>query len=355
MKKVTLKQIAIEAGVSPATLSRIVNRNTHVSDELKEKVAEAMRVLGVALPEARQETRLHSGGPSRIGLVVADLSNPYFQMVIRGVMNEARTLDYGIQLFETNDDVSNEEAIFNKLTAFDLDGIILCASRVSADHIISFRKQTGLPIVLVNRFIDDPKINCIFIDYRKTMYLAASYLIKLGHQKIAFLAGPSLTETSRIRRLGILKAMNEAGLELKPDLSPGCFPNVEGGFQAMTALLSLPEDPPTAVLAYNDLVAVGALQAIHLRGLRVPEDISIMGVDNIDIINFTCPPLTSVAPPVLHMGATALRIIDSINKGETVSDGGYIDVEAPLILRYSTGPVPQKIISNMQPDFNWKE
>ena len=351
MKKVTLKQIAREAGVSPSTISRIINRNTPVSDALKEKVEMAMQSLGVSLPPAKFEKRNHQNRPTMIGLVVADLSNPYFQMVMRGVMNEARNLDYGIQLFETNEDVSYEETIFHKLPDYHLDGLILCAARVSTDLVISFRKQTGIPIVMVNRYVSDPKIRCIVIDYKKVLFQATSYLIKHGHRDIAYLSGPSNTEASRLRRSGILKAMNDAHIKMNPAFSLGCFPNVEGGFQAMTSLLALPGQHPTAVIAYNDLIAVGALQAIRLHGLRVPEDMSLMGVDNIELTNYTTPPLTTIAPPILHMGSVAIRIIDNLIKGEPVPEGGYMEIDASLILRYSTGPAPEKIKQDVQVDY----
>lgn len=350
MKKVTLKQIAAEAGVSPSTISRIVNHNTPVSETLKNRVEIAMQSLGASLPAAKSEKRNYQNQPPMIGLMVADLSNPYFQMVMRGVMNEARNLDYGVQLFETKEDVSHEETIFRKLPDYHLDGLILCAARVSTGLVISFRKQTGIPIVMVNRYVADPKIRCIVIDYKKALFQATSYLIKLGHRDIAYLSGPSSTEASRLRRSGILKAMNDANIKMNPAFSLGCFPSVEGGFQATTSLLSLPGEHPTAVIAYNDLIAVGAMQAIRLHGLRIPEDISLMGVDNIELANYTTPPLTTIAPPVLHMGSVAIRIIDSLIKGEPVPEGGYMEIEASLILRYSTGPAPEKTKQDVQAD-----
>ena len=289
--KITLKDIAKEAGVSQATISRIVNGNAAVSYTLEQKVFQAAKELGVEIPKKDSQQNSKHIHSNVIGLLVADLSNPYFFDILRGVISEAKLIDYGVQIFETNEDVQSEEETFQTIGHFNLNGLILCASRISDSRLLNFYHQYNLPMVLVNRYVKDPTICCITVDYHKSMYQAATHLINLGHKRIAYLSGPSKSDTSLKRRSGIVDALIKAELKLDPDLCPGSFPNTEGGFQVMISLLALPEwKRPTAVLAYNDLIAIGALRAIRMKGLKVPEDISIIGVDNIDITSHTFPP-----------------------------------------------------------------
>jgi len=336
--KITLKEIAKEAGVSQSTISRMVTGNATVSYELEQKVLQASQKLGVEFPKKINHRREFS---NVIGLLVADLSNPYFLEIMRGVTSEAKNLDYGVQIFETNEDIQFEEETFRSITNFDLSGLILCASRISDTRLLNFYHQCNLPMVLVNRYIKDPSICCITVDYHKSMFQATTHLINLGHRRIAYLSGPSKSDTSLNRRSGIVDALAQINLNLDSDLCPGSFPNVEGGFQAMISLLTLPDSKrPTAVLAYNDLIAVGALKAIRMRGLRVPEDISVIGIDNIYLTIHTNPPLTTISPPKVQIGALAMRTIYRMNIGDYEKGEGYMEIDAPLTLRYSTGPAP---------------
>ena len=338
--KITLKQIAREAGVSQATVSRLVNQNTGVSSELEEKVTNAAKKLGVELPRKSSAVKSNQTKNKVIGLLVTDLSNPYFQVIMRGVIDEARILNYGVQIFETYEDIRSEEEAIKTIERFKLDGAILSASRISENKLINFHKNTKIPIALMNRYVKEPEICCIIVDFQRSLFQATTHLIDLGHKKIAYLSGPSNSDPSKTRRAGIVKALEQANLKLEADLCVGSFPNVEGGFQAMISLLSLsPDKRPTAVLAYNDLIAVGALRAIRMKGLQVPNDISIIGVDNIDMSEHTYPPLTTISPPKVKMGSIAMRAIYRMNMGEYYPTDGYIEVDAPLTLRYSTGPV----------------
>ena len=339
--KITLKEIAKEAGVSQATISRIVNGNAVVSSSLEQKVFTAARNLGVEIPRKKILREPPKVRPSVIGLLVVDLANPYFQEVMRGVVGEAKQIDYGVQIYETKEDLQLEEEAFYSIANFHLDGMILCGIRMPDTKLLSFYHKADIPMVLVNRYIKDSTICCITVDHRKSMFQATTHLIDLGHKRIAFLSGPSKSNNSLNRRSGIVDALANAGLKLDPDLCLGSFPDVDGGFQSMISLLSLPkEKQPSAVIAYNDLVAIGALRAIRMKSLRVPEDISIIGMDNIPITAHTYPPLTTVSPPKIQIGALAVRNIHRMNTGEYENREGYMEVEAPLTLRYSTGPAP---------------
>lgn len=335
--KITLKKIAQEAGVSQATVSRIVNQNTNVSPELTERVEAAARKLGVELPREHNNITQTHAKCHVVGILLTDLSNPYFQEILKGVVDEAKLLDYGVQVFETYEDPRSEEETFQNIGKFNLDGVIMCASRLSRFRLLNFYQKTQMPIVLVNRFIRNADICSIIIDYEKAMVQATSHLLALGHRRIGYLAGPANSESSKVRMNGIRIALEREGLELDEDYCPRCFPTIEGGFQAMTSLLSIHKNrQPTAILAYNDLVAVGAMRAIRNAGLRIPEDISIIGIDNIEMAQHSNPPLSSISPPKKQMGSLAMRTIYRMNTGDYDYSEGYIELEAPLTLRAST-------------------
>ena len=338
--KITLKQIAQEAGVSQATVSRLVNQKTGVSPELEAKVVKAAKKMGVNLTQKKNNFKDSQTKNKVIGVMVTDLDNPYFQVLIRGAVTEAKLLNYGVQIFETHEDFRSEEETFKLIDRFCLDGLILCASRLSENRIISFYNSNNLPLVIINRHVNDPNICCIMLDDERSTFQAAVHLLDLGHKRIAYLAGPTNSEPSMKRRQGIHKAMEEHGLTLQNELCVGCFPNIEGGFQATVSLLSLPVDKrPTAIIAYNDLLAVGALKAARLKGIRVPNDLSIIGFDNIEITEHTTPPITTISPPKVQIAGMAMRTIYRMIMGNYEPVDGYIEIDAPLTLRGSTAPV----------------
>jgi LacI family transcriptional regulator len=179
------------------------------------------------------------------------------------------------------------------------------------------------------------------VDLETGTYRAARHLLDMQHTRIAFLPGPAASETSQARRRGIVSALNEAGLDLRAEWTPSSFPDVNGGFQAMSALLTLSaEQRPTAVITHNDLMALGALHAIRSRHLRVPEDISVIGIDNIHMAAHANPPLTTLAPPKHRMGRLAMQLLKRMIEGKPPPEPGYTLVECPLIVRESTGPAP---------------
>lgn len=338
--KVLLKDIANEAGVSTATVSRIINGSVPVSTSLEEKVLSAAEKLGYIVETNLPAVKKFQQKSNVIGLIVSDFSNPFFQVLMRGVLNEARSSNYGVQVFETNENVQTEVEIFKSLQQFDLAGIIVSASRVQESVLLQFSQRSEKPIVLINRYVKAPNVSCIIVDYERSMIQAATHLINLGHRRIAYLAGPAQSESSQDRKRGIIEAMRRARLSLDPLLCLDSFPNIEGGFSAMVSLLGLPkEKQPTGVLAYNDLVALGALRAIRLKNMRVPEDISLIGNDNIEMLDHTYPPLTTVSPPKNHMGILAMQSLNQMISGKNGLGDGFIQVDAPLTLRYSTGPV----------------
>lgn len=334
--RVSLLEVARHAGVSPATVSRVINNSAPVSDTIRSRVMLSAETLGYDIAPARPS----NGNSSRtIAIIVADLLNPFFPEMIRGVDLEARQDGTGILLYDTAEDTQPEEHMLRMVSSHDLDGIIIAGSRFATDDLVAHCKRYSIPLVVINRGMSCQDAACIRVDFEKATYHAARHLLSLGHTRIGYLAGPEATEMSLARRKGLEDALNEDGLALHQEWMSSGFPNVAGGFQAMSALLSMPEDQrPTAVQTYNDLMALGALKAIHAHRLRVPEDISVVGFDDIALAAHANPPLTTVEQPKAYMGSLAMRMLRELMDRRLGLGGGFTLLESRLIVRETTGP-----------------
>jgi len=338
--RVRLLEVARHAGVSPATVSRIVNNSAPVSESVRAKVAASAEVLGYDIKPARST----NGASTRtVAVIVADLLNPFFPELIRGVDLEARQDGTGLLLYDTGEDTQPEEHMLQMVSSRSLDGVIVAGSRIATDELVAYCKRRSIPLVVINRSAHcSAEVACIRVDFEKATYHAARHLLNLGHTRIGFLSSPEMTEMAMARRRGLDNALSEVGLNVKPAWLAGGFPNVAGGFQAMSALLSLPEDErPTAVQTYNDLMALGALQALRAHNLRVPQDISLVGFDDIAQAAHSSPPLTTVEQPKTYMGSLAMRTLREIMDRRTGMGTGFTLLESRLIVRETTGPVPR--------------
>jgi len=275
-----------------------------------------------------------------VAVIVADLLNPFFPELLRGIDLEARQDGTGLLLYDTGEDTQPEEHMLNMVTGRPLDGVIVAGSRIATDELIAYCKRSSIPLVVINRSAHCcAEVACIRVDFEKATYHAARHLLNLGHKRIGFLSGPEMTEMALARRKGLENALNEVNLSLKQSWLAGGFPNVAGGFQAMSALLSLPEDErPTAVQTYNDLMALGALKAIRAHNLRVPQDISVIGFDDIAMSAHSNPPLTTVEQPKGYMGSLAMRTLREMMDRRGGMGAGFTLLESRLIVRETTGP-----------------
>jgi LacI family transcriptional regulator len=242
-------------------------------------------------------------------------------------------------LLDTAEDSEREREFLHLLAGQPVCGIIACGSRLTTQELIAARASTGIPLVIINRPLRSPNVACILVDLENATRRATRHLLDLHHTRVAFLPGPSASATSQARQRGVEAALNEVGLTLQPDWSLPSFPDVDGGFQAMSALLALaPEERPTAVITHNDLMALGALHAIRRHNLRVPEDISVIGIDDIAMAAHANPPLTTLAPPKHRMGRMAMQLLRRMIEGQPPPEEGYTLVECPLVVRESTAP-----------------
>ena len=322
--KPTLDDIAAHSGVSAATVSRILNRSGSVSKTLVEKVKKSLKELGIE----RAKTGF-------IALVFGGLEDS----ALDGVYLEAEKLGYSVIPLH----VGNTEEITGRnlqlLKMIDFDAIIILKDRMNPQDLREQYQIDGMPIIMLSQRVDVHDVYCIDTDRANGMYKAVKYLISLGHKRIAYISAPLESETAKARKRGIEKAVEEAGLHESWLTFRQGASSIENGFQMAGTLLNEPSsEKPTAIVAFNDLVAIGCLHALNTYGVKVPEDISVVGFDDIYITPYTNPALTTVHQPKEKMGRLAVTKIDNILSGRDLDKGGITLMECPLIVRESTGP-----------------
>jgi LacI family transcriptional regulator len=307
--RITMADVAHQAGVSIMTVSRAVNGKEGISDGTRLHVLEIIKSLGyrpssIARSLATQKTLT-------LGLVVPDISNPFFSEVTRGIEHLANQQGYHVFLGNTEEDSQREIALIQSLEEKRVDGLILCSSRLDEDTLLDIIGR--LPaVVLINRRLASPEndaaVDSVIVDEPGGGEQAVHHLLTRGHRRIGFLAGPQASFSGRGRLRGYLQAMQAHGLTVNPGWVLPCHPSVEGGQQAACQLLEA-HPQLTALFCYNDLVAVGALHSCSLLGRRVPEDLAVVGYDDIPLAALVTPSLTTCRSPRFYLGSRAVEAL----------------------------------------------
>lgn len=330
---VTIREVAKIAGVSTTTVSHVINNTRFVSDDVKLRVKTAMQELGYT-PNALARS-LRKGSTKTIGLVIPDNSNPFFAEIARTIEDIGYEKGYSVILCNSDNDAKKENSYVNVLIAKQVDGVVFITTAgllQSLDLFISSRT----PFVIVDREVSQVPTAVVLINNLKGGYLAAEHLIGLGHRRIACVTGPATISGSIERVNGYRQALTQAGLPIDEQLIvPGNF-QFGGGVAAMRSLLNL-SDPPTAVFFCNDLMAVGGMRTLHYAGIKVPDQVSVVGFDNIQIASLISPELTTIAQPFNELGRVAAnKLIETINSHESLPAQSYTVLDPYLIVRDST-------------------
>ncbi|MET9165579.1 LacI family DNA-binding transcriptional regulator [Streptomyces cellulosae] len=328
--RVTITEIARQAGVSVPTVSRVVNGRSDVSQQTRARVEDLLRRHGYRRRPASSPTR-----PALLDLVFNQLGSPWAVEIIRGVEEEAHTAGVGTVVSAIHGRSGDAREWVRGLRARASDGVILVTSALSSVH--EELRVLGVPLVVVDPDgspgLDVPTIGAA----NWSGGLAATqHLLSLGHRRIGLIAGPPRLLCSRARLDGYRAALEGAGVT--PDealVVPGDF-RPEAGYAGCRALLDLPE-PPTAVFAASDQMALGAVEALRGRGLRVPQDMSVVGFDDLPEVRWSAPPLTTVRQPLADMGALAVRTVLRLTRGEQ-PDSPRVELGTDLVVRASTAP-----------------
>jgi LacI family transcriptional regulator len=333
---VTIADVAREAGVSLMTVSRVVNNKEGVGAETRSSIEEIIKKLGYRPSSVARSLATQLTGT--LGLVVPDNSNPFFSGVARGVEKVAFAEGYSVLLCNTEENPQREFDVLELLLDKWVDGLVLCSSRLDQPRLQTMLSQYPAA-VLINCRLDNPpetlSIGMVSIDDRSGGQIATHHLIERGHRSIGFLSGPVISQSGQGRAEGYRAALAEAGIPYSSDLVLSCFPTVEGGQQATVQLLT---DHPevTALFCYNDLVAVGALQACKQIQRDVPKDLAIIGFDDILLAPLVTPSLTTIRIDQKELGESAARLL--INRLNGCTDGCEKITSYPQLIVRASAP-----------------
>ncbi|AQS59941.1 LacI family DNA-binding transcriptional regulator [Desulforamulus ferrireducens] len=334
----TIKDVAKLAGVSVSTVSRVLNASGYVEKNTEAKVMAAIKQLNYQPSQIARG--LVSKKTKTFGLILPDITNPFFPELARGAEDEAGKQGYNIMLCNSDWDVAKEKMYLNLLSEKRVDGIILVGSRMHEQYLAPWINDAA-PVVLLDR-TSQLDIHSICTNNKLGGFLATKHLLEQNYRRIAHITGPATSPSAQQRLLGYQKALEEYGLSLDMTLvCEGDF-RISGGATGMRRLLSL-KNVPDAVFCGNDLMAVGALEVLQEAGLKVPEDIALVGYDGIDLSKYVHPKLTTVIQPTYEMGVMAVQlIIESLTGQNTV----YRHLELDPILKVRDSSIRRKTIDN---------
>lgn len=328
-QKVTIDDVARAAGVSKQTVSRAINNKGDISPKTRARILALINEMGYRpnrMAQAMNTSRSHM-----VGLVVPDITNPFFPEIVRAVQDAA--MENGYTTLVCNTENSSEIEVMNELMTHGIDGLITFTHRAKDATVKAFANRFG-PMLIINREVDHPNVTSLMVDNVEGAELAVEHLVKLGHKKIGMLT-TELESTSNTRRVqGYHQGLNKAGLPDDPELLVQADPTLAGGYSAAQTLIGHRPDV-TAIFAYNDLMAVGALRACRELGVMVPQDISVIGFDDIQIASMVTPTLSSIRVDKYQIGKLAFERIFSLIQDSTGTIE-TIKVRPKLMVREST-------------------
>ncbi|MGC6389516.1 DNA-binding transcriptional regulator CytR [Ewingella sp. S1.OA.A_B6] len=327
----TMKDVAEMAGVSTATVSRALMNPEKVSATTRQKVELAVVEVGYS-PHALSRN-LKRNESRTILVIVPDICDPYFADVIQGIERTAAENGYLVLIGDCAQQNQQEKTFINLIITKQIDGMLLLGSDLPFDA--SKEEQRNLPpMVMANEFAPELELPTVHIDNLTAAYEAVHYLIGLGHQRIGCIAGPDNMPLCQYRSQGYIQALRRNGLMVESSYTAKGDFSYESGALALAELMSQPV-PPTAIFCHNDVMAIGAMYQAKKMGLHIPQDLSVVGFDDIKLSQYFDPPLTTVAQPRFQLGRQAMLLLLEQLYGNTVHSGSRL-LESELIVRGST-------------------
>jgi LacI family transcriptional regulator len=303
---ITIKDVARHAGVSQMTVSRVINGSARVSPEARSRVDRAISELGYV--PSRLARGLSGQRTGTLALIVPDVANPFFTLIVRGAEDVARRAGYRVILCDTRADLGVEREVIEEMIAHRVEGILIApVSDRSRDHLRRLAKF-GVPFVLVDRTVPGVDSDVVLGDSTGGAEQLVEHLISLGHRRIGLIIEPDEVSTARDRRRGYESALSAAGIPLDQALVVSGTVDPRGGSEGMHRLLAL-ENPPTAVFTVNNLVALGAIEAVRAAGLSVPDDVALVCFDDIEYASRLYPFLTVMEQPAETFGTLGTQLL----------------------------------------------
>ena len=324
----TMREVAKKAGVSPATVSRVLNKTQYISPETEQRVLEVVRQLNYY--KNVHARRLATGQSDLFGLVISEIANPYFPEIIRGFQAAAWDRGFDVLLFNTEYQESRTKSVIRKLIESDVRGVAIMTSSVDKST-TSELTAAGVGVVFCNLGAPERLISNISIDYQRGISQAIEH-VALGHRRAAIIAGPGNNRTAITIRHALVTGLNERKLNPFPVIE--CNYRVDAGASAVRAVLSQPEIP-TVIFCGSDLIAMGAMTALEEEGVQVPDDVSVVGIDDISFAFLARPPLTTISVPRERLGVIAFEALEKVLKLKQRKGADYY-LETELVVRRST-------------------
>ena len=332
---VSIKEVAVAAGVSTATVSRVLSNGLHVRPEVRERVLATVERLGYRPNLVARSLR--SQQSSTIGLIVSDISNPFFTAISRAVEDTAYEQGFSVLLCNTDENPEKEAIYLNLMRDTAVAGAIMSPTRKTVANFAE--SNLPLPIVVVDRFISNGDVDTVLLDNVDAAYRLITHLIERGYRRIAALC--SEMSTGLERQVGYEKALRAHGLAPKSEYMKYIPPKSEAGYAATLKMLDVAE-PPDALFTINSLIAEGALQAIRERNLTIPDDIALVTFDDTTWSSLVQPPITLIAQPTYEIGKTAAELLI-----QRIADPGrptrQVILKGQLLVRGSSAPRPSRI------------
>jgi LacI family transcriptional regulator len=329
--RVTINQVAALAGVSPTTVSHVLSGKRLVAEDTRVTVRQAIRTLGYRPNSVARSLRTRRS--HMIAVVVPDVTNTFYSVLTRGLADTVSAEGYGSYVCNTDGLLDREATFLDDAMDRGADGIVLAAVDSASAGALK-PADMGVPVVCVGRGLDHPRIDVVTIDDENGSYAATGHLLARDPEWIAMIQGPAATGATRIA--GFTRAVRDAGRTIDPAFMVTGDWTRHGGYDAMRQILTArPGMRPDAVFCANDLMAIGAIDALREAGLRVPDDVAVAGFDDVDAATIVHPPLTTVVNPAYDIGVSAGRLLVSRLSGEYDGAGREVPLPCPLVVRES--------------------
>ncbi|MFZ0391362.1 MAG: LacI family DNA-binding transcriptional regulator [Calditrichia bacterium] len=335
-KRVTAREVADALGISTMTVSRALNNRPNVDEDTRKKVVKAAEELGYIPNHIAKSLVLRK--TNTIGVVVPEITHSFFPEVVRGIEEVCYQAGYDLILTHSNEDGQREKWAIQTLISKQVDGLLISTAQTGSND--SFYRQVmrrGIPLVFYDRCVKDLGVNCVSIDDEQCSTLVTEHLISHGYKRIGHLSGPEQVLIGKLRRSGYLKAFQNHNMTANSEIIIEAGFHEKNGYEAMNRLLDLPQEiRPDAIVAVNDPAAFGAMKAIYERGLKIPQDVAIVGFSDDIRAELMRAPLTTIRQNAYEVGHQAInKLIDLIEgKSEKIEE---IIVRGELVIRQSCG------------------
>ncbi len=327
----TMREVAKRAGVSPATVSRVLNKTHSISPETERRVLEVVDELNYY--KNVHARRLATGRSDLFGLVISEIANPYFPEIIRGFQAAAWDTGFDVLLCNTEYNTGRTKSVIRKLIESDVRGVAIVTASLNRE-MTSELIQAGIGTVFCNLGPAGPLVSNISIDYQHGISQAIQHVVALGHHRAAVIAGPVDNRTANTIQQALLAGLKEQKLEPFPVINSDY--RVDAGASAVRTILSAPEIP-TVIFCGSDLIAMGAMSALEQADVEVPDDVSVIGIDDISFAFLARPPLTTINVPREKLGTVAFQALDKMLQLKRHKGTDYY-LETSLVVRKSTAP-----------------